>query len=318
MHSIEHNNKEFMNDQDLLKLLKTSDKLALVALVSKIPVPIAILDECGIFLGANQSFADIYERDALFLLKKKLNTFSTVVYVHFNNAIMAFNQNKTLQQIENEFYSKGHFFILYFKVMRNAELDIDAVTVVCADITRLKRHERVLLQNNKRLHDHLYIDQVTGLKNKLAFERFSQDHLNQKNCKDYSFIKIDLDDFKKFNQLNSYTYGDEILSQIGASFSEELANDHAQLFRLNSASFIVVLEHTTPWTVRTIAERLRQKIIKENIYFNELSEEILTITLGIYHPKPFENFVEVDLMQQLDDAVNQAKLQGKNSIFVVE
>lgn len=318
MQSTDNHINGLMSDQDVLNLLKNSEKMALVSFISKIPLPMAILDGDGVVLGTNQSFADIYESDALYLLKKKLNIFSTVVCAHFNDAILAFNQDRALQEIENEFYSKGHFFIVYFKVMRNADLNIDAVTVVCADVTRLKRHERTLIQNNKRLHDHLYIDKVTGLKNKLAFERFSQDHLGPDNKKNYSFIKIDLDDFKKFNQINSYTHGDEILNQIGTAFMEEIAHDHAQLFRLNSASFIVVLAHATPWTVLTIAERLRQKIIKENIHFSELSEEILTITLGVYHPDPRQNFVEVDLMQQLDDAVNQAKSQGKNSIYVAE
>lgn len=307
-----------LNDQQFLNVIKHTDKLNLVSFISHMPVPMAILDDRSVFIGVNQKFADIYESDALYLMGKKLNEFSTVVFAHFNDASTSFKHDHSLEFIENEFYSKGHFYILYFKVIRRHDFSLESIIVVCADVTRLKRRERVLLQSNKKLHDHLYIDQVTGLKNKLALEQYLEEHLKEHPREQYSFIKIDLDDFKKFNQLNSYSFGDEILTEIGEYFSDEIAHDNAQLFRLNSSSFVVVAEQSTPWKVLTIAERLRQKIYKQKIQYEEFSEDVLTVSIGIYHAHRDQDLNEMLLMQKLNVAVKHAKAKGKNSIFVLE
>lgn len=301
-----------------LDILKKTEKVDLVSAISKFPVPIAILTDAAVFLGVNQRFADIYESDAMYLLGKKLNEFSTVVYAHFTDAVSSFNKDAQVDDIENEFYSKGHFYIVYFRALRTNEKKLNSVIVVCADITRLKRRERVLIQNNKKLHDHLYIDQVTGLKSKIALEQFINENFINSDREKYSFIKIDLDNFKKFNQMNSYSYGDEILAQIGQFFNQEILHDQATLYRLNSASFVLVVEDSTPWRVLTLAERLRQKMINSHIAFQEQQSEMLTATFGIIHPKVHDQFAEVEIMKQLDVAVKQAKCQGKNSIFVLE
>lgn len=314
-----NNRDNKIKSQDpFLVLLQNTDKFELVSTISKFPVPIAILNEDGFFLAVNQCFADIYESDAIFLLGKKLNEFSTVVYSHFIDAVIEFNQNIFLDDIENEFYSKGHFYIVYFRALRDVEKNLNSIIVVGANITKLKRRERVLIQNNKKLHQLLYIDQVTGLKSKMALELFIQEKFVSEKRDQYAFIKIDLEDFKKFNYLHSYSDGDELLRRIGSYFNEEIIQDQAELFRLNSASFVVVVEDTTPWKVLTIAERLRQKIIKSHILFDAENEEFLTVTIGIYHPKIHDQLSESNIMQQLDMAVKQAKTQGQNSIFVLE
>lgn len=308
------------NDEShFLNVLKNAEKLDLVYFVSKLPVPIAIFDSNAVFISTNQMFADIYETDALYLLGKKLNEFSTVVYAHFTDAVTTFNLDTRCDFLENEFYSKGRFYMLYFKVLRNKEKAVESIIVVCANVTKLKRREKVLIQSNKKLHDHLYIDQVTGLKNKLALEEYLANHFNEENKSQFSFIKVDLDDFKKFNRLNSYTLGDEILTEIGEFFSEEiLPDENAQLFRMNSASFVVIVQHSTPWQVMTLAERLKLKVYKKKIHYEEFSEDILTVSIGIYHLGIHHQINQMDIMQQLDVAITHAKSLGKNSIFVLE
>ena len=146
--------RDSLEDIKVFEYLKDIDKLHLVSFISQIPLPIALFDQEARFLGVNQKFADIYESDALYLFDKLLNTFSTVVYAHFTEAMRYFSKNKNY--FEQEFYVKGKFYLSYFKAIRNQYDEIETVVVVCSDITRLKRRENVLLQNNKKLHDHLY------------------------------------------------------------------------------------------------------------------------------------------------------------------
>ena len=310
---------ELFPDQKFLNILKQLDKFDLVSFVSKLPVPIAILDLKGVFIGLNQLFADFYEADALYLMGKQLDSFSTIIHSYFIQASQRFNHEPDLNKIEEEFYLKGHFYILDLKVLRNSEGEMGAIVVVCTDITRLKRKERVLIQNNKKLHDMLYIDQTTGVQNRRALERFLTNQMIGQMREAYSFIRIDLEDFKKFNELNSYAYGDERLCTIAQFFADELkTDDRAELFRLNSASFVVVLENSTPWSALTVAERLRQKIIKEDIRFEEGAEERLSVSIGIFHPQAQDTNNSLDIFELIDIAVQQAKAQGKNAIFLLD
>ncbi len=312
-------------EQELIKLqasleslkvfeyLQDIDKLHLVSFISQIPLPIALLDQEARFLGVNQKFADIYESDALYLFDKLLNTFSTVVFAHFNEAMRHFAKNQN--DFEQEFYVKGKFYLSYFKAIRNQDNEIERVVVVCSDITRLKRRENVLLNNNRKLHNHLYLDLVTGLQNAFAFDHYLSEKWKKNQQTTISFIKIDLDDFKRFNQLNSYTAGDDILIRLGAVLSEAISQTEAQNFRLNSASFVVAIAQLTEWAVMTLAERFRFAITEEKIFFGK-NDEYLTASIGIVHLDPEHQNVELDVKKELDFAVRYAKKKGKNSLFL--
>ena len=133
-----------------------------------------------------------------------------------------------------------------------------------------------------------------------------------------SFLKIDLDNFKRFNQLNSYTAGDEVLIQLGSVLNEAIAQtEEAEIFRLNSASFVIVIEHLTEWAVVTLAERLKFAVTNEKILFGS-NNEYLTASIGIYHLDPHNQPTEVDVLQKLEFAVRSAKEKGRNSLFLLK
>ena len=303
---------------DFIDQLKNTEKLDLVTLVSKIPVPIAILEADGTFIGVNQTFADIYESDALYLVGKNLNFISTSVFYLFHKASLAFKDDHRLLNLENEFYSKGHFFQVYFKSIRELNNVLKSIIVVCVDITKIKRRERVLIQGNKKLYEQLYLDPVTGLGNRLALTNFFEEKSGQVDGNTFSFIKFEIDDFKKFNQLNNYSIGDGVLLKIGKLLVQELQSDCAEIYRLNAASFILVIENSTSWKVLTIAERLRQSLKRESIELGGNTNDVLTCAIGIFHPNNHRKLNEQLILEQLDTAVNRSSTQGKNSIYVLE
>ena len=307
--------KDNLEEIKVFEYLQDIDKLHLVSFISQIPLPVAIFDQSARCLGSNQKFTDIYESDALYLLDKLLNTFSTVVYAHFADALFHFSKNQNY--FEQEFYVKGRFYLSYFKAIRNLDNDIEMIVIVCSDVTRLKRRENVLLQNNKKLHDHLYLDTLTGLQNTLAFEHYLDKLWQSPRKSDVFFLKIDLDNFKLFNQLNSYTIGDEALTQLGTVLHDATTQTEAHIFRLNSASFVVVIEHLTEWAVLTLAERIKFAIADQKIAFGK-NDKYLTASVGIYQLSIENRESNIDVLQNLDVAVRFAKENGANSLFLLK
>lgn len=316
MNRVDSDFTTMIKDEQFLTLIQTTEKMELVSFLAQLPLPIAIFDRESRFLGLNQNFADIYESDALYLNGKLLKSVSVLIYNQFLDVIPLFENGKN--ESDSEFYSKGRFYLTYYKAIRNKEGELLAVVVVCADITRLKRRENVLLLNNKKLHDHLYLDTVTGLPNKIAFGQFLIDPENLEALKQrISFLQIDLDGFKKFNQFNSYTCGDKVLEKVAEILIAELTQDNAKSFRMTSANFVVMMFDATEWAVLTVAERLRCAIAQQNLGLVGESTESLTACVGVVHKASERTLLEDELLQKLGWAVQQAKLQGSNTIYVM-
>lgn len=221
-----------INDAELFQLLHSTDKLTLMSLMSKFPIPTAILDRDGRFFAVNQLYADIYSCDALFLRGKLISNNATDVATQFKNALHAFDKGE--EYFEQEFYFKGRFFYSYLRALRIDRNNTQFIILNCADVTQLKRRERVLELNNKRLQENLYIDSLTGLKNKLAFSLYIQENFEKKSFDHLALLKIDLDDFKRYNQVYSYTQGDETIIQIAQLLHNNIDIEDALLYRFTA------------------------------------------------------------------------------------
>lgn len=312
----EHDINQLIDENKLLGFIKQTEQLALINLLSELPIPTAILDVHGRFISSNQLFSDIYKCDALFLLGKVLYNFAPEIAQFFKTAVTAFQQGEIL--LQHEIYDKGHFLNAYFKPLKNESQEIEAIVVVYVDVTHLKRRERVLELSNKRLQENLYLDPITGLKNKLSFSEFLQETLASKQKKDLSIFIIDVDDFKKYNQIYSYTQGDLALFEIACLFKENLIDETNHIFRLNSASFVIVLENQSEWQVLTFAERLKQIVYERELAFEYSEIGRVTVSIGIYQTSSQTLLDENTLLQQLDLAVRQAKSNGKNQISILK
>ena len=168
------------------------------------------------------------------------------------------------------------------------------------------------------MHDHLYLDTVTGLPNKIAFGQFLIDPENLELLKQrISFLKIDLDGFKQFNQFNSYTCGDKVLEKVAEILTAELSQDNAKHFRMTSANFVVIMFDATEWEVLTVAERLKCAIAQQNLGIGGDPTAFLTACIGIFHKAAHRVLAEDELLQKMGAAVQQAKLQGNNTIYVM-
>nr|WP_174505350.1 sensor domain-containing diguanylate cyclase [Acinetobacter sp. Marseille-Q1620] len=312
----QHDLDSLIDEHQLVDILKKTETIALINLLSEFPIPTAILSIEGRFISSNQLFSDIYQSDALFLHGKLLSNFVPEMSAYFEYALSSFSKGK--KHLENELYYKGHFLNAYFKPLKNEQQEIEAILIVYVDITHLKRRERVLELSNKKLQEDLYLDRITGLKNKLSFSEFFQQRKNLNSEEKLSFLKMDLDDYKKYNQMYSYTQGDIGLLQIANLLKDFLIDDDIQIFRFDSASFTIVLENQSEWHAMTLAERLKQFIYERNLPFEYSETSRVTVSIGVLHTSMSRLANEGSLLQQLDLAVRQAKAMGKNQISLLK
>lgn len=155
------------------------------------------------------------------------------------------------------------------------------------------------------------IDPLTNLSNRRAgqIKVMSWCRTADKAKKTFAVFQIDLDDFKKVNELYGESIGDEVLVLTSQIISQNLP-DKAHLYRWLDDNFIVVWPTSATILPFDIAEKIQQSI-NGNIMPSTLS---LTCSVGF----SIRNLSQspADLLHNVEDALMQAKQSGKNSIKV--
>ena len=126
-----------------------------------------------------------------------------------------------------------------------------------------------------------------------------------------SLLMMDIDDFKKYNDLYGHTVGDIVLKKAAKILLATTRGD-AVVSRYGGEEFAVILPKTDKNRARDKAEEIRKAIERETIFIRN-KETHITISVGV-KTFPQEAMLPEELIKKADDALRQAKAEGKNRI----
>lgn len=156
-------------------------------------------------------------------------------------------------------------------------------------------------------------DSLTGVYCRRYFlERFSEElSRSKKNKLHLTFLMIDIDNFKQFNDRYGHLVGDAILRQISQIISE-VVRQIDFIGRYGGEEFSIVLAETDREQANFAAERIRQAIAAAaiRIYDEELK---VTVSIGV-STFPDNALNMQDLIDMADQALYLAKETGKNRV----
>ena len=131
-----------------------------------------------------------------------------------------------------------------------------------------------------------------------------------------SIIGLDIDFFKKVNDLYGHDFGDVVLRSVSERVAETLGQS-GRLFRLGGEEFCVVLEGTNLLQARQIAERLRLavsgRMIPEQVQSGP--QVRVTISAGVTE-KRFNDSAD-SILKRADKALYTSKEQGRDMVTAV-
>ncbi|MBZ4681131.1 sensor domain-containing diguanylate cyclase [Thermodesulfobacterium sp.] len=199
----------------------------------------------------------------------------------------------------------GSYLIANVKVSHvRDELGKVVETVVCFwDITLRKRLEEALYWNS-------ITDPLTRLFNR-RFIATVLENLKEKASETkqtFSVIIIDIDNFKRINDLYGHDVGDEVLKVLAETFRGQLREQDI-VGRWGGEEFIVVLPETDLKNAVLVAEKLRKAVEDLEIGIHRLK---ITISLGVSEYKLEEEIS--NLIKRADSALYLAKRSGKNCV----
>lgn len=162
------------------------------------------------------------------------------------------------------------------------------------------------------------IDHLTGLRNRLAFSREFRPFVEAPDG-DYvrSVAIMDVDNFKKYNDLYGHAAGDEVLRQIGTILRSHLHRADDLLFRFGGEEFLLAVRTHREFDAHSLFDAVRASIAAmERPHFGNLPHGIVTASLGL---ASFVGARDADaVFRSADVALYQAKNEGRNRIVSAE
>ncbi|MBI1824088.1 MAG: diguanylate cyclase, partial [Nitrospirae bacterium] len=160
-------------------------------------------------------------------------------------------------------------------------------------------------------------DPLSSLLNRRYFqERMAEEMERSKRHKlPLSLIVMDIDNFKKFNDLHGHLAGDEAIRLVGLSLRNNIRTIDVAA-RYGGEEFTVILPQTTKSDATQIAQRICSEIEKNALVTDDRNRTSgITVSLGLAtFPDDTESLE--DLFKHADRALYTAKAAGKNRVVV--
>ena len=162
------------------------------------------------------------------------------------------------------------------------------------------------------------VDELTGLLNyRVLIEKLEEEVRRKvRTGREFCFIMIDVDDFKRINDRYGHLEGSRLIAQMGPLLNAACRTGSTDTcFRYGGEEFSILLAETTLEEAMTVAERVR-KSIEEYPFSVKIAHpfEKVTVSLGlsIMDQKSVKSYSE--LIHDADVALYRSKEMGKNRV----
>lgn len=154
-------------------------------------------------------------------------------------------------------------------------------------------------------------DSLTGLYMRDIFNEMLEKEfqLFLRNTRPLSLLMIDVDDFKHYNDAYGHQAGDKVLKTIGETLFNTVRQSDIGC-RYGGEELVVIMPETDQQTALDVAQRIRKNIERIDFAGNHV-----TVSIGISHADRSVGESKM-LLKLADDALYQAKSQGKNKVVV--
>lgn len=182
--------------------------------------------------------------------------------------------------------------IIIRKSIKNQELlleDQKKILKVYKKIYYLENSLKKKEETISTIKDRLYIDQLTKLFNRNAFDDLFVKHIH--HCKRHKIPStltfIDLDQLKYVNDYMSHNTGDKYLKKISEKISKSIRTDD-MAFRIGGDEFVILFENCTFSQSQAVIERIKRTFSKS------------TRNIGKSNIKGSFSYGSVDILQYPD------------------
>ncbi|QKF66220.1 multi-sensor domain-containing diguanylate cyclase [Arcobacter venerupis] len=178
---------------------------------------------------------------------------------------------------------------------------------------------RTNITDKKHIEQLSITDELTNLYNRRFFNIKIEEEINRAKRENhyFSFLVIDIDYFKQYNDTYGHQQGDVVLEKVASVFKKRTLRGSDFAFRLGGEEFGIITTLNKE-KVMEFAHLIKDEI--ENLKIEHKANEVskfVTISIGIVS-KEKDEITNSDLLyKEADDCLYEAKKLGRNSIFIL-
>jgi diguanylate cyclase (GGDEF)-like protein len=183
----------------------------------------------------------------------------------------------------------------------------------------LRTTQLQLQKANQELEKLVHLDGLT----KVANRRFFDERLHQewqcllRNHQPLSLLILDVDYFKYYNDCYGHPQGDACLVQLAQIFHQGVQRSSDLVARYGGEEFVILLPNTERLGAIAVAEQIQEALRKLALpHQASRIQSTVTVSIGIATAIPTLADTPQKLIQKADQALYQAKEQGRNQFKV--
>lgn len=279
-------------NKSLIQLVSEGEVLKKLALGNE-DYPMGTLEESKL-----QKIVDVYK--VMGLMKKDVNLHD-FIYDHSNH------RDLYIQFTKEEIIIYSLIAVMSVLIIIFVSLYISVRSKWLHTNNRLTREIQI---KTRQLEKQNHRDSLTKARNRKDYDEKIEEYLSlyHRYKNKFSLIMLDIDDFKKINDVYGHKIGDKVLIDLVKIIKSHIRkNDY--VFRIGGEEFILLLPQTTLESSIIVAEQLRENIEKELTCVNN---EKVTVSFGISEVDEHDN--EESLFTRVDTLLYDAKKHGKNRV----
>jgi len=250
-----------------------------------------------------------------------INTLQTALsnLIHYENEVAQYQRQNLLKTYNDTLFRMALILLFVIGVIMLISFLIFK-SINCTK-NRLKQTTRELQRTNKKLEDASYTDALTSLFNRRYFNLIYERELRRakRNKTTLSFMMLDIDYFKQYNDTYGHLEGDRVLKNVASTLKQLLKRPTDYLFRLGGEEFGVLLTEGDKSSSNLIAGEINHAIQERQIpHASSSVSDYLSISIGVVVVQASMDLDNEKLLSEADKNLYKAKEEGRNCFISSE
>ncbi len=194
------------------------------------------------------------------------------------------------------------------------ELLKQLATQLAIAIQQSELHQQLQLAN-QQLQNLAMVDQLTQIANRRCFDDILNQEWNRliREKRPLSLLLCDIDYFKQYNDTYGHSQGDICLQRVAQALQQGVQRSIDLVARYGGEEFVVILPYTDTYGALQVADNIQDVLQQFNLpHRGSTIAERVTISIGVCTIIPTTERFPLDLINRADNALYQAKTQGRN------
>jgi diguanylate cyclase (GGDEF)-like protein len=186
---------------------------------------------------------------------------------------------------------------------------------------RVERLQRMTFIETQLLNDIAERDGLSGLYNRRMFDTLTRRlwQQAQRDAESLQIILVDIDHFKRFNDLYGHQAGDDCIRQVGAIIARAAKRPLDFCARYGGEEFALVLYAPSGADPGALPEQIRRDVMAQAVpHADSEAANVVTVSVGSAIAEPGSKRSLAGLIQTADEALYRAKQIGRNRMLHVD